>query len=51
MITNAAIIGYALLGVKQWGITKRELEELESVMCSIVDEYTEEEAEAFYRAN
>ncbi|CAM3830588.1 hypothetical protein ACFW4G_28055 [Paenibacillus lactis] len=51
MITNAVIIGYALLAAKKSGLSKQELKELEAIMRSVLDEYTEEEAEAFYRAN
>ncbi|MDQ0059456.1 hypothetical protein [Paenibacillus harenae] len=47
MISNAAIIGYALLAAKEMGFTKQELSELEVIMRSVLDEYTE----AFYRAN
>lgn len=51
MITNAAVIGYALLAAKEMGSSKSELDHLEAIMRSILDEYTIEEAEEFYRQN
>lgn len=38
MITNAAVIGYALLAAKEMGSSKAELDLLESIMRSVLDE-------------
>lgn len=51
MISNAAIIGYALLAAKELGLSKDELNRLEFIMRTALDEYTIEEAEEFYRQN
>ena len=48
---NAIITGYALLAGRKMGFTKAHLEQLEAIMRSVLDEYTEEEAAEFYRQN
>lgn len=48
---NAAAIGYAILASQQLGMTKEELRSLESVMNTMMDQITEEEAEEAYRKN
>lgn len=48
-MNNAACIGYALIACKQLGMNRDELQEVEAIMRSILDENTEEEAEEEYR--
>ena len=48
---NVVITGYALLAGRKMGFTKAQLDQLEAIMRSILDEYTEEEAAEFYRQN
>lgn len=50
-MNNSACIGYAILACKALGMTRDELQKLESAMHSILDRYTEEEAEDAYRNN
>ncbi|WP_182914129.1 hypothetical protein [Paenibacillus sp. 1011MAR3C5] len=48
---NTVITGYALLAAREMGFSKAELEQLEVIMRSVLDEYTEDEAADFYRQN
>lgn len=48
---NAVITGYALLAAREMGFSKAELEQLEAIMRSVLDEYTVEDAAEFYRQN
>ncbi|WP_172963916.1 hypothetical protein [Paenibacillus sp. Cedars] len=48
---NAIITGYALLAAREMGCSQAQLEQLEAIMRSVLDEYTEDEAAEFYRQN
>lgn len=50
-MNNFAVIGYALLALRNWTdwSSKEELHEFISDLKRVMDEYTEEEAEEFYR--
>lgn len=48
---NAVITGYVLLAAREMGFNKDQLEQLEAVMRSVLDEYTEAEAAEFYSQN
>ena len=50
-MNNAACIGYALIACKQLGMNHEELQEVEAILRSVLDEYTEDEASEFYRQN
>lgn len=50
-MNNNACIGYAILACKQLGMNRDELQELEAIMRSVLDRYTEDEAAEAYRKN
>lgn len=50
-MNNSAAIGYALMVLKDWGLTQDELKEFESDMRYKMDMVDEEAAEDVYNSN
>lgn len=49
MMNNSAAIGYMILAAKRYGLTSKQISELESLMTRAMDRHTEEEAEKEYQ--
>jgi hypothetical protein len=48
-MTNEAAIGHATTAAKVIGLTREQIKDLQSSMRSVMDRFTEEEAEEVYR--
>lgn len=48
-MTNSEAIGYAIMALKRLGYNEEQIRKIEGKMLYMMDMYSEEEAEDFYR--